>query len=141
MPPARPPAGRHASALPRTILRTAPRVPLEYRAADPFHHGHLDLAASGEDRLELPAVSLAGGQLACVDPASGGEFAQGRLERGGGQLGAGVGPPDGRDPLLAGGRVLAGEQPMHRLLAGHTFRPARSARLPSHQPGDSPLPA
>jgi hypothetical protein len=47
--------------------------------AHSFHDADRDLAASGEDRLELPAVSLAGGQLAKLDPAGGREFPHGRL--------------------------------------------------------------
>lgn len=100
------------------------RVPPEDRPADPLHRRHVDLAAGRKDRLEVTTWPLVGDQLAGLDAARGRELPQRCLERRGRQLGAGIGPPHGRHPLLAGQRVLAGEQPMHRLLRGDALQAA-----------------
>jgi hypothetical protein len=127
-----PPAG----VLPRFRERLAVefrRVPPEDRAADPLDRRRVDLAAGGQDRLEVSALPVAGDQLADLDPAGGSQFPQGSLQRAGGQLGAGIASPYGRDALLAGDRVLAGEQPMDRLLAGDPLQ-ARAFRQAAQPP-------
>jgi hypothetical protein len=116
-------------------------VPHEDRPADPLHRRHPDLPAGGQDRLEVAAWPLAGGQLPDLDPTGGGEFPQGRLQRAGGKLRAGSLRQTGATRCSP----VTGSWPANNRWTASSLaiasRPERSARLPAHQPGDSPLPA